>query len=292
MNTRYISAILLLTALSLPIGMSACGGSKESTVGNSYLKRIGLTPYDLDTGIAGLNPEIVVQPNDDGTLYLGVLIGVGERERSMRLGTITELKSFSFIVFDTDGKWIDSLYTDDITRSGLGGRATSIMASAGTTWKPDAAAPHRFRLVTLINTESGTWLKEVVATLPEMIASDPIVLTLDPEEKSGGIEFILKARRVKEPPVTEQLPTSETHRIEIYEGPISIWSSSDGKSFTQAIGKVEPDDVGETATYKVFWNGNTRSGTPARRGTYTIVGTIPAKPTPYTIRKEFEWGGR
>ena len=288
MNRIKFSALSLTTGILLSLSLFACGGSKDSTAGNSYLKRIGLTPYDLDTNIAALNPEIAVQPNDDGSIYLGVLIGVGERERSSRLGTISELKSFTFITFNLDGEMMDSLYTDDITRSGLGGRATSLMASAGTTWNPSDFSSKKFRLVTLIRTESGLWLKEVAATLPEMAEVDPIVLNLTSEKKSEGVEFTLTAKRVSEPLVTEQLSTSETHRIDIYDGPILVWSSSDGQMFAQVISTVEPSKVGETTTYKVLWNGKTRTGN-AKNGTYTVAATIPAKPNPYTVRKEFLW---
>ena len=287
MNRQSISGFLFLLIL---LGISACGGSTDSAVGNSYLKRVGMTPFDLDTNIAALNPEVVVQPNEDGTIYIGSLIGVGERQRSSLIGTISELKSFSYILYNEKGKMIDSLYTDDITRSGLGGRATSMMASAGTTWTPPEAAPKSLRVITLIRTESGTWLKEVAATLPEQIATDPIILTLDINEKSEGVEFVMTAKRLQEALVTEHLPTSEMYRFEVYEGPIPVWSTSDGQMFAQVNTPVEPDKVGETTTYKALWNGRQRTGA-IKKGTYTVVATIPAKPTPYTIRKEFQWRG-
>jgi flagellar hook assembly protein FlgD len=82
------------------------------------------------------------------------------------------------------------------------------------------------------------------------------------------------------------------YRIEVYEGPVQIWSSSFGKSFTQNITKVEPDKIGETVVYQSFWDGTENNGKAAPTGTLTVVATIPAKPKPYVVRKEFNWTGR
>ncbi len=289
MNTRNFSSLITAFAMTLPLLLTSCGGSTSGSIATKYLKSLGMTAYDLDTNIAALDPEVVVQQNDDGSIYLRMLVGVGGSDRSEQMATFSDLESISFVIFNKGGtKRLDSLHSSDVTKSGLGGTATSMMASAGVTWDPEETPPREFNLMTLIRSGSGMWLIAKLARLPELARTDPILLTLYHQEKSDGIKFTLTAKRVSEAPVTEFLPTGETFRIEVYDGPLPVWSSSDGKAFTQSTGPVEPEGVGERKKFSATWNGQTPTG-PARNGVYTVVATIPAKPTPYTIRKEFDW---
>ena len=289
MNTRTLSTITMVLAMIFPLFITSCGGSSGGSIATKYLKSLGMTAYDLDTNIIALNPEIVVQQNDDGSVYLGMLIGISGSERSKQMATFSDIESISFVIYDKYGsKRLDSLHSSDITKSGLGGSATSMMASAGVVWDPESTPPREFNLMSLIRSSTGIYLIPKFASLPELTRTDPILLTLELEEKSDGVKFTLIAKRVSEAPVTEFLPTGETFRIEIYSGPIPVWSTSDGQSFTQATGPVEPEDIGDTEKFTTIWNGQTREG-KASSGVYTVVATIPAKPTPYTVRKEFEW---
>ena len=279
---RRTVSILLIAPLLL-IGLVGCGGSKA--VGNSYLKRIGKTPFDIDSSIHALRPEIVVEPTIGRELYLGVKIGSDGR-------STVDISSASFITFDLDGDIIDSLFTDRVDKSGIATSPGSSMTRAGVNWTPPSGIDKEFRLVVILNAPERMWLREVLATLPPPVDAEPIELTLTVDEVDRGLDFLLRAERVTETDGAEYLPSGERFRIEIFDGPTRIWSSSDDQMFTQATTTVEPEEVGDVVTYRTSWQGMRSDGIPVKSGAYTIVATIPAIPHAYTVRKEIRWTAR
>lgn len=125
-------------------------------------------------------------------------------------------------------------------------------------------------------------------------ATAPLAITLDVRTRTVGVEFLVRVERTANAPEGEYLPSGEKVRIEIEnEVGEQFWSSSAGKMFTQAIGTVEPIQIGEFAEYREYWDGqNTLTGGRLPQGRYRAIVTIPAKPKPYILREEFIWSGR
>lgn len=285
---RRLLATVLVTVFT--INAVGCGGS-SGNAGNRYLERIGVRTYQFDADLVELNPELVVNRHAPRQIYLGFLASASDPS-SRRMQTVQRISSASFVLLDDAGQILDSLYTDDITRSGVGGRDGSIVASGGATWHTSESTPKTFNLVTILRTgDGGIWVRQVRTSVPMMSDFDPVTLTLGIERQGSGLSFTLKATRNIIPGETEYLPSGETHRITIYDGPVKIWSSADGQMFTQAIRKVEPDRVGETTTWTVRWDGRGSDGNPVSAGLYTIEGLIPAQPTPYYVREDYRWSG-
>lgn len=287
----HTNRILFLPLLFLVLAsLVSCGGSKESG-GSFYMKRVGITSADLDKSIAAISPQLVIEQQDDRSFYLGMTASAAG-EGSPQMAALNSIRSVGFIVFDADGNLIDSLYTERIGRSGLGGGDASLTASAGTEWRPAPPVPQKLRIVMYMRTSGGVWPKEVITSFDEPLYAEPVVLNLDYAPSGNGLEFVLTAQRVAEAPEGEYLPSSEAFRIEVYNGPTLYWSSSRGKAFAQMIGQVEPSEIGGKAEYRAVWPGVDSTGKAAGKGALTVVATIPAKPNPYTVRKEIQWPTR
>ena len=283
------SLVLLLTALAFV----SCGGSKSAGTGNSYLKRIGLEPTAMDKSIASLNPDMVVEFQDKGNIYLGMTAGGSGAGSSPAMKAIADIQSVSFIIFDDKGTMLDSLYTDVITRSGIGEpESASLAVSAGVSWRPRPPAPQQYHMIMLIRSAQGAWMREVRTSFDVPLYTESLLLNLQHSRKGSGLNFTLTAERVMEPETEEYLPSGEMFRITVYSGPTRLWSSSDGKMFTQAVGAVEPEKLGEKVTYEAFWNGAGPEGQPTPSGALTIEAVIPAKPAPYILREEIQWNAQ
>ena len=290
---RLYSGILFLSILFFAFLLSSCGSSKSDGVGNSYLARIGVAATDLDRNIAALKPEFVVEFQEKGGLYLGMAAGGAGASSSQQIKTIGDIQSVSFIVFDEKGRLLDSMYTDVITRSGLAEpESASLVISAGVAWRPKPPAPQEFHLIMLVRSHSSVWIRETVTSFDLPLYTESILLDLKHTQKGKGLEFILSAERVAEPSGEEYLPSSEAFRITLFNGPTRLWSSSEGMAFTQAIGPVEPQELGGKVEYRVLWNGTDTNGQQAKRGALTVEALIPAKPAPYVLRKEIQWNAQ
>ena len=200
---------------------------------------------------------------------------------------MSTIESASFVIIDNDGDPVDSLYTDDVQMSGLGGTEGASILAAGTDWTLDSEVPESFTLITIVRADDRVWVRQAKTTLPIMEGLDPIQLDIEIEELGEGkLRLTLLAHRVDDAPVTERLPNGEKFRLTIFDGYNPIWSSSDGKVFTSAIEKVEPQDIGDREEWVVEWEGSAKSGD------LTIEGRIPAAPSPYVVRKGYRYGGR
>ncbi len=287
-STRSIGTTILLLATSVMI--YGCSSPKGG-VGNQYLKRLGVHTYDFDYDLNELSPEIVVNRHTPEDVYLGIVATAGDAG-SARMKTINRIGSVSFVVLDDDGGVVDSLYTEEITMSGISSGRGSTVASAGVEWTPEVIPTDLFTLVTIVRTtDDAFWLRQAATTLPKMLDYDPITVSLEVEPKEPGLFFIASAKRHIAAGETEYLPSSEQMRITIYDGPVKIWSSADGAVFTQAISKIQPTDVGEEMTWEFVWDGTGSDGKRVAGGLYTIEAMIPSRPTPYYVRKDFRWSG-
>lgn len=291
---RLAGNILASLVLVLPaLASVSCGGSKSAGTGNSYLKRIGLEPTELDRSIASLNPDMVVEFQDKGNIYLGMTAGGSGTGSSPAMKAIADIRSVSFIIFDDKGTMLDSLYTDVITRSGIGEpESSSLAVSAGVSWRPRPPAPQQYHMIMLIRSVEGAWMREVRTSFDVPLYTESLLLDLKHSRKGAGLSFTLTAERVMEPETEEYLPSGETYRITVYDGPTRLWSSSDGKMFTQAVSPVAPEELGEKVRYEAFWNGTGPAGQAATSGALTIEAMIPAKPTPYILREEIQWNAQ
>lgn len=281
------SAILLLAVMTV-----SCGGSKDDGLSRQYLKRIGAGAADLDRSIAALNPNFSVTIAENNRLHFGMTAVANGKEGSPEWKTLNDLTSVSFVVFDADGKYLDSLYTDEIERTGVARTTgTSLTANAGVFWRPDPPFMEKFRVILTIRTVGGIWIQEAVTSFAAPMHSEPIVLTASHEKKGSGLDLRIKAERLTETGHQEYLPTAEGCVMKLYDGPNLIWSSSDGQMFAQVKSTVEPNIVGEIKTFNEHWDGTDRSGQPVPAKALTLEALIPAVPEPYVIRKEIQWTG-
>lgn len=287
-TTRWIGTTIALFATSMMI--YGCSSPKGG-IGNQYLKRLGIHTYDFDYDLNELSPEIVVNRHTPEDVYLGIVATAGD-DGSPRMKTIMRIASISFVVLDDDGKIVDSLYTEEITMSGISSGRGSTVASAGVEWTPEVIPSSMFTLVTIVRTsDSGLWVRQAATTLPKMLDYDPITVSLDIQPKGDGLFFIASAERHIEAGETEYLPSSEQMRITIYDGPVKIWSSADGAAFTAAVSKIQPSKVGQEKTWEIVWDGTSTDGKRVDGGLYTIEAMIPSRPTPYYVRKDYRWTG-
>ena len=268
----------------------ACSSSKKG--GNAYLERIGITTLDFDREMESLSPELVVNRTTRTNVYLGIL-ATGSDAQPTRLSAMSQIESVSFVVIDKDGNPIDSLYTDDVQMSGLGGSEGSSILAAGTNWAFNDGMPNNFTLVVIVRAGKRIWVRQASTTLPVMAGLDPIELSLDVVPKDDGhLEMTLTAKRIDRPPVTEHLASGELYRITIFDGPFKIWSTADKAAFTSVITDVVPGDVGDAEEWVIDWDGIKSDGKQANSGNLTIEARIPALPSPYVLRKDFRYGGR
>lgn len=297
--------IPLLGALACSIAIAAAmGGCKSSlkTADTSEARggKTVVTHDPVDTMLAQLDPEFTITHTHGRTYLLSFAVGAGGASGSPSVATVRRIVSFSVQIFAPDGKQLASLATQDINTSGMPNTETnqiSLTAAGGVEWEATSdLAPGTYAVMSL-QSDRGSVVRRLGfpgAELEAPSARKSIVMTLESEDRAGGVEFILTARRVAQGPDDEYLPSGEKFRIELRSSVNeTIWSSSDGKMFTMAIGPVEPDEVGEEVVYRVLWDGRSDlTHSRATPGSYTIMATIPAKPTPYILREEFTWSGR
>ncbi|MBC8145463.1 MAG: hypothetical protein H7X80_07745 [bacterium] len=208
------------------------------------------------------------------------------------------MRRVSFVVRDRSGNAVDSVETTDIPPSGIttpdGG--ASLTAVARITWAPRTIPPFNCDVIARAEGPSGTILRMEelpAAAAPPRNVREPLVLSLSIKELGKMVEFVLDVERTSASSAEEFLPTGERYRIEVYDdGSELVWSSSSGKMFTQALGPVVPERVGDKVTYREVFDGSSEVARGRLgAGRYRVVATVPAKPRPYDVREEFTWGG-
>ena len=234
----------------------------------------------------------------DGTFYCGITNDLARRVRELAARVMSGSTE------------IASLRTDDINTSGTSnaesGEMSGIMYGSMEWTSPGIPTPDTYVVLTLRG-DSGVVIRRVELPGPGVDEAgiapvadndtphDRILnLTLTSERRGTGVIFTLSVKRLAPPPTGEYLPSGEKFRIELQNANHeNIWSSSAGRFFTQQIGTVDPPTVGGEELYRAQWDGrDVLMRAPAAPGTYRIVATIPAKPTPYVLREEFTWNGR
>ena len=292
MNVNATKRLIALFTPLLTFSLLLAGcSSPKGSVGNQYLKRLGIHTYDFDYDVNELSPEIVVNRHSPEDVYLGIVATAGSSD-GPRMKTIQRIASTSFVVLDDDGRIVDSLYTEEMTMSGINSGGGSTVASAGVEWTPEVIPTDMFTLVTIVRTvDDGIWVRQAATTLPKMLDFDPVTVSLEIEKDGTGLRFIATATRHIEAGETEYLPSSEEMRISIYDGPVKIWSSADGSAFAQVVSPIKPEKVGEEKTWEIEWDGNGIDGKRVPGGLYTVEAMVPSRPTPYYIRKDYRWTG-
>lgn len=88
----------------------------------------------------------------------------------------------------------------------------------------------------------------------------------------------------------EYLPNSETFRVEVISANGKrFWASNENMNFLQVIGRVMPENVGESHIYSMEWNLKDNFGNFLPDGRYAIRMVIPAKPNHYIEQLYFDW---
>jgi len=285
-----LAACALAAGCASPLKLAGDGREAEK-------EAIGSDPVDV--ALQAQEPDFYVNyaggtPGDDYTIGFSV----GSSPASQRI------RSFEARIFNAYGSRLAQITTDRIDASGTANGSTgtvSGMIYGSTAWSADVGAGTY--AVLLLRTDSGVVARYVPFPGGEQAAAPTreaalheriLAMVLTSERRGSGTEFRLSVRRIAAPPDGEYLPSGEKFRIDVIDGSgRTVWSSSNGRSFTQAIGSVDPAEVGAETEYRAMWDGrDDLAHGRAAPGTYRIVATIPAKPTPYILREEFTWSGR
>ena len=296
--TSHAVIIPMLVAL---VAATGCGSSRgTTTTGGAGLDRVAIERQSSPV-YESLHPTFDVFPNGDGTYSFIFSAGASGTSDAPTMRLLRGIVEVSFTVHDGSGAMIDSLGTTDIPTSGIAGAdgAASLTATGRVAWRPRSALTPPMQVVMRASGAEGVIVR--IAELPmtsrgEIAPSsaERLALTLTSEERAGRLDFVLEVERVGPGAPDEYMPSGEQFRIEIFgDAGERVWSSSAGQMFTQALGPVLPARVGERVSYRASFDGrNDVTHESLAPGRYSIVATIPAKPSPYVLREELTWAGR
>jgi hypothetical protein len=245
--------------------------------------------------LESLSPELTIFANEDGSYILGFNVFASGAATSPSMVAIRNIRSVGFAVFDADGTLIDSLSTEEVTTSGVmqsGTQRASLSASASVVYRGRADAGSY--VVMTAHTDNGMVARKRYFAIESDDDIESIHMHIETRTLNTGIRFLLHATRVTPPPQGEYLSSTERFRIEIESSyGETIWSSANGRFFSDTIKTVEPNEVGEEKVFEALFDGRSDvTHGPLSPGTYRIIATIPAKPNPYIIREEFTFRGR
>jgi hypothetical protein len=287
-----------ITACIAVAALAACSSSNNATrsAGGESTK-VAVSSDSLDRGLDKLDPEFSINPSSGG-FYLAFVAGAGGAANSEGMMALHSIDSITFRIYGPDDRLIDSRSTSNIASGGVMNQETnsaSITASAGVQWTPTSPLPAGSYGIMIVHGKHGIVSRRRPFPLEAStsVGKKPLRISIDIENNGPAVEFIVTVERTGPIPEGEYRPSGERARIELEnESAETIWSSSEGKMFTQEIGSVEPADIGEKAEYRFFWDGRSNlTHGRLRPGTYRVIATIPAKPVPYIQREEFTWGG-
>lgn len=258
-------------------------------------------PYSgrIDPAIDALDVDFAVNVYATGEYSIYFSVGAGSNATEPAANAARSIDSFTVTWYAPDGSALGRSGTSDISSSGTLNTEThrsSITVYGMTSWKPDAPLKSGSYAVAVVSGSNGGRARRL-----ELPSSAPprrgnargLNISIEPASRGAGVEFRITVERLAPAPEGEYLPTGEKVRVEILSRGEEIWSTATGRMFTQMIGSVDPLGVGERAEYRETWSGrNQASGAETLPGRYDVVVTIPAKPTPYIIREEFNYGGR
>jgi hypothetical protein len=291
MSLRTLSLSLPLLALAaLGCGSSRTASGSSGPLDRAAIERSSSPLYE------SLNPQFNVVPAPGGGYTFIFSAGASGTSDSPDMRALRSINSVTFTVYAPDGRAYDSLTTNDVPTSGVqnSGGGASLTATASAEWRPSDAPPPGTRVIARAYATDGVIVRMAeVPPLPPTATTrrDRLILELDVEERGGMTEFILTVERLAPPMPDEYLPSGERYRIELFDqGGQRVWSSSSGQMYTQALGPVVPEKVGERVVYRAMFDGMSDE-THARLepGRYRIVATVPAQPRPYVIREELTW---
>lgn len=212
-----------------------------------------------------------------------------------------DIRSMTVRIVGKDGREIASGTTVEITSSGtmnIETKQASITTYASVQLSgPIVLSQETALWVEMISGSGGArWelTKTDQATNGTVSTNGRLKLFLDVGSVDDGTRFALRVERLKPAAENEYLPSAEEVRFQVRDpAGRTIWDSSDGMMFAQVIGTVRPAAVGATVTHETVWNGlKSTTRKPAAAGTYTVVASIPSRPLPYFIQKEFSYSGR
>lgn len=295
-----IPATLALVFIFAGALISGCGSSQSARSNDIPTERTVVPADSLDPELEALNPDFTITRPGEGGFILNFRAGGGGVPGSPVMNALNRLSSVGFQIYAPDGRQLASVATQEINTSGIAnaenGQA-SLTAFANIEWEPsEPLIPGTFAIA-ILRSDRGALARRVeFPSIPAQNAADAaasIDIRVEVQERVGGVEFVLIARRIAPGPEEEYISSGEKYRIEIQSDVgETIWSSSTGRFFTQALVPMKPGPVGDEARYREFWDGrNELTRLPVPPGVYRLTATIPAVPRPYIIREEFTWSG-
>jgi hypothetical protein len=290
---RSLTVSLALLALAT----AGCSSSRTAGEAGRTLDRAAVERQSSPV-LEILNPHFDVVPTPEGPYALIFSAGASGTSDSPSMRALRSIREVSFVVFDPDGRAIDSMRTTEIPTSGIqnsdGG--ASLTATARVEWAPGTAPALGTRVLMRATADDGEILR--LAEVPPPLANatvrrDRLALSLETEQRGPStLEFLFTVERTAPAAPEEYLPSGERFRIEIVSETGELqWSSSHGQMFTQAIGPVVPAEVGERAVYRATFDGmSDETHQRLAPGRYRVIATVPAKPRAYVLREELAWG--
>lgn len=294
--------IVAMITLAAGTGMAGCRSSQSSENNDPPTARSVVPPDSVDPALALLDPEFTISSISEGRYALNFRAGAGGTGSSPSMAALHSLNSVSFQIYAPNGDQLASIATQDITTSGTANAETgsaSLTAFGGVEWEPGTPLLPGTYAIAILRSNDGAFARRIDfpgagSAMTPAQARASIDIAVETRSRGGGVEFLVTATRISPGPAEEYLPSGEKYRIEIRDDVgETIWSSSTGKVFTQALVPMDPGPVGDDVTYREFWDGrNELTRLPVPPGRYRLVITIPAHPTPYISRQEFTWSGR
>lgn len=314
---KTISQHTVLPLLAVFLLLAGCSGSKDTSAGDNAGGGADTLEEDLaakimvstmeaksrllpqragerhDPALAGGGPQFTVNRYSDGSIAVFFTISGNGSIRSMTVR-----------LSDSAGS---SFATATSTRIASSGTMNADTREASVTTYGNVLITHgerhrveNARITVELTSGEGTasWRLflpgQDEANNGDDALEPPLRLALEIEPRDIGLTFILRITRTGARPDGEYLPSAERFRIEIrsLSGHV-VWNSSANVMFAQVIGVVDPARIGETIEHRAVWDGTTGSqGVDMPPGEYTVTATIPSRPLPYQIQKEFIYGGR
>jgi hypothetical protein len=286
---------MTLAILAATLGTGCSGTTSNSTRTAQSGEKVTVAADSLDPALEALDPIFTIV-EAGGKYSLSMQASAAGTTNSPRMSALRSIQSVTFQIRSSNGDLVDELTTEEVTTSGVRNTngESSLTGSAGVTWEGNPGPGGHGTMI--VRSAKGIAVRR--AEFPASIKSSvppsrSVSMSLEVNDRGPGLEFVVRAKRIAPGVPDEYLPSSEQFRIDIQnDRGETIWSSNHGMGYATAIGKVEPDVVGEESVFSIYWDGRSSlTHTTLSPGRYRVVAQIPAKPQPYMLIEELNWSG-
>lgn len=259
----------------------------------SNVEKIGkveIPPFKPDVKIYECNDEY----------YIHVLYTATNTSKKGKMEFIKSIKKIkvSFLLgkriikeFIPNGYFVDELLEDST-------RVAGFFAAKSFKWNNPKMRTHELNVTITVYTDDDIFAitRKYSKLYDKMsVVCNGSMYLIPMEIKTGATKYVLGMAAIRQKTVEDEyLPSSEDFRAEIlsYKGKL-LWSSNYNMNYMTMIQKVQPTKIDSIHIYTLVWDGRKNDKKKMYTDDYTLRLTIPAKPNPYLIVKEFrpelEW---